>query len=234
MTYSCTKHKQRAQLFFLLGIPLRISYKQANPPPLNKNIERTVGSSSEFPCVLSQCTDKNPSIISSLELPWAVQDGNSCRGRYTPAPPCICLRPGQALLSLHPLPFSCPGEATLAASSAPIPDPKPCPSPLTLCQIPHSVRMSSFPLTQLREELCCGCRLPGWKSLCKARLVWAELCSNISCETRSSRATVPCGHLCKGSPVSLGNTWPGVCAKKSWLLLPMLTHGSGRWMWWLP
>lgn len=36
-----------------------------------------VGSSSEFPCVFSQCTDKNPSVISSLELPWAVQDGNS-------------------------------------------------------------------------------------------------------------------------------------------------------------
>lgn len=149
---------------------------------------------------------------------------------YTTALPCISLQAGHALLSLLPSPLSCPGEASLPASSALTPDPNPHPPSLTRCHIPHPVHMSFLPLTQ-RWGRSCGLAadIPGWKCLCKASLAWDECCSNTSGEICSSDAMVPCGHLCKGSPVFLRNTHPGICVKKIWLVLATLRDSSGKW-----
>lgn len=68
--------------------------------------------------------------------------------RYTPAPPCICLEAGQALLSLLPSPVLRPGESSVAAFSAPTPDPNPHPPLLMLFQTPQPAQCS-LSLTQL-------------------------------------------------------------------------------------
>lgn len=169
--------------------------------------------------------------VLSLELPWAAQGGNSCWDKDT-LQLCPALVSGQARLSS-------PSSPHLShALEKPLWLPPLLPHLTQILALPPLVFMPDLtlsanglhsPYATAREELWSGADIPGWKSLCRASWAWPEAVAVAVSHVKSDL------HMRWSRVVSPAKVALCFCETPAQvLLLPMLRHGTGWWMWGLP